>query len=146
MNIINIDHYRDDCFIKQYISKNSNVLVGKHPLMEKHYILSNGTIYSKMKDELLKTSKCHGHGGYERIRIKYDQKTKNCRVHRLVAETFIDNPENKLEVDHINTDRYNNNVSNLRWATRKENMNNLKCHQEIHPDTGEINPNFIYLE
>lgn len=41
-------------------------------------------------------------------------------VHRLVAETFIDNSENKKTVDHINGDTKNNNIENLRWATMKE--------------------------
>ncbi len=46
------------------------------------------------------------------------------RVHRLVSETFIPNPQNKKEVDHVDTNRRNNCVWNLRWATRKENCNN----------------------
>lgn len=46
------------------------------------------------------------------------------RVNRIVAETFIPNPECKREVDHINTVRTDNRVENLRWATRKENRNN----------------------
>ena len=45
-------------------------------------------------------------------------------AHRLVAEVFIDNPENKLFVDHIDRDSTNNKLSNLRWATGKENANN----------------------
>ena len=45
-------------------------------------------------------------------------------VHRAVAELFIPNPENKPEVDHINTDRHDNRAENLRWVTKKENANN----------------------
>ena len=45
-------------------------------------------------------------------------------VHRLVAETFIDNPDNLPMVDHIDGDRANNKVENLRWVSAKENASN----------------------
>lgn len=54
--------------------------------------------------------------------VKYHGKPY--RVHRLVAETFIQNPENKPTVDHINRNRYDNRVENLRWATQKEQVDN----------------------
>lgn len=47
-------------------------------------------------------------------------------MHRLVAETFIQNPEGKPTVDHINRARTDNRVQNLRWATRKEQADNTK--------------------
>ena len=49
---------------------------------------------------------------------------KNYYVHRLVAEAFIPNPDGKPTVDHINRDRADNRVENLRWATHKEQNEN----------------------
>jgi hypothetical protein len=46
------------------------------------------------------------------------------RLHRAVAELFIPNPENKQTVDHINRDKHDNRVCNLRWATYKEQAEN----------------------
>jgi hypothetical protein len=42
--------------------------------------------------------------------------------HRLIAETLLENPHNLKEVDHVDRNKQNNSVSNLRWVSRKENM------------------------
>lgn len=69
--------------------------------------------------------------GYCVVDICYKNKRKQYRVHRLVAEAFIPNPENKPYIDHINTIRSDNRVENLRWVTAQENRNNeltkIKC-------------------
>ena len=45
-------------------------------------------------------------------------------MHKLVAQEFIDNPDNKLEIDHIDNDKRNNSIINIRWASKGENEMN----------------------
>lgn len=64
---------------------------------------------------------CSHHTGYLRVCIK----GKSYLVHRLVAETFIPNPENLPQVDHIKYDQKDNNdISNLRWVSNLQNQYN----------------------
>jgi len=72
---------------------------------------------------------------------------KKCYLHRLVATAFIPNNEGKPEVDHIDRNKLNNNVSNLRWVSRNENACNIgyrhrKDNKELHHIV--ITPNGSY--
>ena len=58
---------------------------------------------------------------YKFVTLLIDGKQKRMRVHRLVAETFIENPKNKPYVNHINGKKDDNNVENLEWVTPSEN-------------------------
>ena len=62
--------------------------------------------------------------GYEIVSLFNCSNHKSIKVHRLVASVFIPNPLNKRCVDHIDNNKKNNNVSNLRWATHQENCRN----------------------
>ena len=79
----------------------------------------NGTIYNMKKNTTLKHH--FNETGYHRITLCKDGSHKDYRIHRLVAMMFIDNPKELPQVDHIDEDKDNNNVSNLRWCTNKEN-------------------------
>lgn len=60
--------------------------------------------------------------GYVRVTLSKDYVVTRFQVHRLVAEAFIPNPDNKPFVNHIDNNGLNNHVSNLEWCTHSENM------------------------
>ena len=67
--------------------------------------------------------------GYYYVNLRKNNKPLSKNVHRLVAGAFLPNPENKKSVDHINNDRKNNKLTNLRWATLSENQHNRKINK-----------------
>lgn len=92
----------------------------------KYQITSDGRVYSIISNMWLKPF--IKKNGYCQIRlfISYDPETKerkyaNPYLHRLVAQAFIPNPENKLEINHLDGNKLNNCVSNLEWCTPQEN-------------------------
>ena len=83
-------------------------------------ITKNGSGYFLRKGKLLKNN--INNMGYCYLYLKKDNISKKFYLHRLVAQAFIPNPENKKEVNHIDCDPLNNAVSNLEWVSHKENM------------------------
>ena len=65
-------------------------------------------------------------GGYLRVCLNKNDKRHFMFIHKLVAEAFLHNPENKKCVDHIDNNKHNNNLINLRYATLQENGRNAK--------------------
>lgn len=87
-----------------------------------HYFISDtGKVFST-KSGIMKELATHPcRKGYLRINFTNGNYRKSYKVHRLVAEAFIPNPEGKPQVNHINSVRDDNNVDNLEWATASEN-------------------------
>lgn len=87
--------------------------------------------------------------GYCTVILTKNSIRYNFRVHRLVALHFIENPENKLEVNHKDGDKLNNNDWNLEWNTHKENINHswltgLSKIESISKKVIDIKTNYIY--
>lgn len=86
-----------------------------------HYEVSDkGRVKGKYFDKVLAQS--HHKTNCYRVRLCVNSDKYSRSVHRMVAEAFIDNPENKPEVNHIDGNRLNNLLENLEWVTQKENM------------------------
>jgi hypothetical protein len=85
--------------------------------------------------------------GYNRVTLSKKGQKKRVPIHRLVAIAFIPNPLQKEQVNHLDADKLNNKLTNLQWATRKENIahaialglmkKNNKAVIATHLDTGE---------
>lgn len=89
---------------------------------EKYTITDDGTIYSYKYNRKTQLKTYFDKNGYENIKVSDGGIYYHWLIHRLVAEAFIDNPNNYEEVDHIDGNRKNNHISNLRWCNRKFNL------------------------
>jgi hypothetical protein len=90
-----------------------------------NYSISNlGNIKNNTNNKLLKIQKS---SGYSTISLNQNNQRNSFFIHRLVAQAFIPNPENKLTVNHINHNKHDNKATNLEWNTQKEqNEHNYK--------------------
>jgi len=99
-----------------------------------------------IKPKLLKSTNCHG---YRNINLCKNGKKTSFLLHRLIAITFIDNPNNYPEINHKNEIKSDNHVDNLEWVTHKYNANygtkNIRTSIALKKRgmwAGDKNPNF----
>lgn len=90
-----------------------------------YMINRRGEIFSLKSNKILKYN-INNSSGYLRLCLIKDKMIKYYLLHRLLAIQFIPNPENFPEVDHIDQDKLNNNLINLRWVTCKTNSRNRR--------------------
>ena len=86
----------------------------------KNYEISNCGNFRNISGKILKTNK--NARGYYYCNISTNGKVSKIKIHRLVAKYFVNNPENKNTVNHIDGNKLNNHHTNLEWLTRKENI------------------------
>jgi hypothetical protein len=123
----------------------------EHPEHKGYFITEDGEVWSYWRnrgrdgwgivlDKEPKKRRFNNHcKGYLTVWIKTEEGQKLKKVHRLVAETYIPNPNNLPQVNHIDGIKTNNNVSNLEWCSNQKNteLALAKVHQLVTP-TGEI--------
>ena len=88
---------------------------------DNYLLFANGNILNCDTDKWLKHTKDNG---YIRVGLRKNKKRQLFRLHQLLAQAFITNPENKEFVDHINHIKDDNRIENLRWVTLTENQKN----------------------
>jgi hypothetical protein len=93
-----------------------------------YQISSHGRLRSSKSGDWRIMSVKHSRGWYLTARLSQGQRKETIRIHRLVAEAFIPNPEGKPEVNHKDLNKQHNHVSNLEWVTRIENHSHALEH------------------
>lgn len=90
--------------------------------MKDYIITKDGKIISLKNNKKYEIKGYIDRYGYRRVFLYIDGKRVKYFVHRLVAQTYLDNPNNLPQVNHIDGNKLNNCVDNLEWCTPKENI------------------------
>ena len=93
-----------------------------HHIYTDYLITEEGDVYSRKFRKLKKMKQQTNDDGYKTVDLRNNGIRKIYKVHRLVTETYIPNPDNLPEVNHIDEDKTNNNVSNLEWCSHQYNI------------------------
>lgn len=127
------------------------ILYKEFPLNPLYLVYEDGRIFSVKLNRFLRGT---NHQGYTRYGIFIEGKRKGTLGHRIVAITFLPNPENLAEVNHIDGNRANNNLSNLEWVSREGNqqhafrtgLNSNKGSKNGRAEMDETTSRQMYLE
>lgn len=114
---------------------------------EDYYIYDNGTVWSNKSNKFLTP---FAPQDYLKVSLLNENGRKDKLIHRLVAEAFIPNPNNYETVNHIDSNKKNNDVSNLEWCDLKTNIQKYYAtHKETyvtHKETKQkVNNNFLKI-
>ena len=105
-----------------------------------YYINKAGEVWStRISDTPYKLKHSKQSDGYMTVKLSNDKYSKTVKVHRLLATQFIQNPESKEFVNHIDGVKHNNNLQNLEWCTAKENAEHAYKMGLLKPQRGADN-------
>ncbi len=97
-------------------------------ITESILVTEHGEVYRVKDGEPIAIAQHVDKIGYPKVQLVVKGKRKTVMVHRLLAQTFLDNPDNKETVNHKDSNRSNNNISNLEWNTYSENNKHAYDH------------------
>jgi len=126
------------------IIEDQNTIWKEYPECNKYLVSNTGEVKNKKSNRIMMGSKVNG---YRFVNFHPGNKKTlkmNRLVHRMVAQTFLDNPDNKPVVNHKDTDILNNNLDNLEWVTYKENMNTKETINNL--KKGKTSKNILQIE
>jgi len=109
---------------------NIDIIWKPYPECDKYLVSNTGEIKNKKTQRLMMGSKQNGYR-FVNLFINSSTPKMNRLIHRMVAQTFLDNPNENPVVNHKDTNILNNNVNNLEWVTYKENMNTIETKHNL---------------